>query len=192
MIDEDTGPLLPLAIYLEDSKFSVNVTELCWVNKPQGMTGVSTHAYNPVSKLSLQVLLLYEEEEKRTESEPRKRWPTQHSTITAGTYGSTWSTSHSLTCFCPHNILRGWYHYLLRKMEQTKVHRDKILSPLLFLIILYCLPGENYSLMAKFSKSPQSIYMSYDSQSPTISQKVLQGDNHFKKMSSFPTAKLHL
>ena len=29
MIDEDTGPLLPLAIYLEDSKFSVNVTELC-------------------------------------------------------------------------------------------------------------------------------------------------------------------
>ena len=99
MIDEDTGPLLPLAIYLEDSKFSVNVTELCWVNKPQGMTGVSTHAYNPVSKLSLQVLLLYEEEEKRTESEPRKRWPTQHSTITAGTYGSTWTTSHSLTYF---------------------------------------------------------------------------------------------
>ena len=39
-------------------------------------------------KLSLKVILLYEEE-KRTESEPRKRWPTQHSTITAGTYGST-------------------------------------------------------------------------------------------------------
>ena len=35
--------------------------------------------------------------------------------------------------------------------------------------------------MAKLSKSPQSIYMSYDSQSPTISQKVLQGDNHFLK-----------
>jgi hypothetical protein len=46
------------------------------------------HAYNPVSKLSLKVTLLYKEEEKRTESEPRKRWPTQHS-ITAGTYGST-------------------------------------------------------------------------------------------------------
>ena len=35
--------------------------------------------------------------------------------------------------------------------------------------------------MAKLSKSPQSIYISYDSQSPTISQKVLQGDNHFLK-----------
>ena len=49
--------------------------------------------------LSLKVILLYEEEEKKTESEPRKRWPTQHSTITAGTYGSTWSISHSLTYF---------------------------------------------------------------------------------------------
>ena len=29
--------------------------------------------------------------------------------------------------------------------------------------------------------SPQSIYISYNSQSPTISQKVLQGDNHFLK-----------
>ena len=29
MIDEDTGTRLPLAIYLEDSNFSVNVTELC-------------------------------------------------------------------------------------------------------------------------------------------------------------------
>ena len=83
--------------------------------------------------------------------------------------------------FCPHNRLRGWYCYLPCKTEKTKVHRDRILSPPLFLTILYCLPGENYSLMTKLSKSPQSIYISYDSQSPTISQKVLQGDNHFLK-----------
>ena len=99
MEDEDIGSRLPLAIYLEDSNFSVNVTELCWVNGPQGKTRVSTCAYNPVSKLSLKVLLPYEEEEKRTKSERRKRCPTQHSTITAGTYGSIQSTSHSLTYF---------------------------------------------------------------------------------------------
>ena len=81
--------------------------------------------------------------------------------------------------FYPHNRLRGWYCYLPCKTEKTKVQRDRILSPLLFLTILHCLPGENYSLMAKLSKSPQSIYISYNSQSPTISQKVLQGDNHF-------------
>ena len=99
MIDEDTGSRMPLAIYLEGRNFSVNVTELCWVNGPQGMTGVSTCEYNPVSKLSLKVLLVYEEEEKRTESECRKRWPAQHSTVTAGTYGSIQSTLHSLTYF---------------------------------------------------------------------------------------------
>ena len=99
MTDEDTRPRLPLAIYLEDSKFSVNVTELCWVNEPQVMTGVSTLHIIQSPKLSLKAILLYEEEEKSIESETRKRWPTQHSTITAGTYGSIWSTSHSLTYF---------------------------------------------------------------------------------------------
>ena len=83
--------------------------------------------------------------------------------------------------FYPHNRLRGWYCYLPCKTEKTKVHRDRILSPLLFLTILHCLPGENYSLMAKLSKSLQSIYISYNSQSPTISQKVLQGQSHFLK-----------
>ena len=38
---EGMWPILPLAIYLEDRNFSVNVTELCWVDE-QGMTGVST------------------------------------------------------------------------------------------------------------------------------------------------------
>ena len=99
MIDEDTGSRLPLAIYLEDSNFSVNITELCWVNEPQRMTGLSTLHIIQSPKLSLKVILLYKEEEKRTEWEPRKRWPTQHSTITAGTYGSTWNTSHLLTYF---------------------------------------------------------------------------------------------
>ena len=99
MIDEDTGTRLPLAIYLEDSNFSVNIMELCSVNEPQGKTGVSTVHIIQSPKPSLKVILLYEEEEKKTESEPRKRWPTHHSTVTTGTYGSTWSTSHSLTYF---------------------------------------------------------------------------------------------
>ena len=99
MIDEDKGPMFPLAIYLEGSIFSVNIMELHWVNEPQGMTGVSTVHIIQSPKLSLKVIVLYKEEEKKTESEPRKRWPTQHSTVTAGTYGSTWSSSHSLTYF---------------------------------------------------------------------------------------------
>ena len=65
--------------------------------------------------------------------------------------------------FCPHNRLRGWYRYLPCKTEKTKVHRDRILSSLLFFIVLYCLPGENYSLITKLSKSPQSIYVSCNS-----------------------------
>ena len=30
--------------------------------------------------------------------------------------------------FCPHNRVRGWYHYLPCKTEKTKVHRDTILE----------------------------------------------------------------
>ena len=180
MTDEDTRPRLPLAIYLEDSKFSVNVTELCWVNEPQVMTGVSTLHIIQSPKLSLKAILLYEEEEKSIESETRKRWPTQHSTITAGTYGSTWSTSHSLTYFV---LITDWggdtVICLVRQRKSRYIETE--LSPLLFLTILHCLPGENYSLMAKLSKSLQSIYISYNSQSPTISQKVLQGQSHFLK-----------
>ena len=63
--------------------------ELCSVNEPQGKTGVSTRLYNPVSKTLPESYTTLQEEEKRTESEPRKSWPTQHSTITAGAYGST-------------------------------------------------------------------------------------------------------
>ena len=71
--------------------------------------------------------------------------------------------------------------YLPCKTEKTKVQRDRILSSLFFLPVMYCFPGENYSLMTKLSKSPQSIYVSYNSQSPTISQKVLQGDSNLWK-----------
>ena len=107
MIDEDKGPMFPLAIYLEDSNFSVNIMELRWVNEPQGMTGVSTVHIIQSPKLSLKVILLDKEEEKRTESELRKRWPTQHSTVTAGTCGSTWSSSHSLIYFVLTTNWRG-------------------------------------------------------------------------------------
>ena len=83
--------------------------------------------------------------------------------------------------FCPHNWLRGWYHYLPCKTDKTKVHRDRILSPLLFLIILYCLPGESYLLMDELSKSSQSNYIPCNSQSSSVSQKVFQGDYHLWK-----------
>ena len=66
MIDEDTGTRLPLAIYLEDSNFSVNIMELCSVNEPQGKTGVSTVHIIQSPKPSLKDILLYEEEEKKT------------------------------------------------------------------------------------------------------------------------------
>ena len=83
--------------------------------------------------------------------------------------------------FCPHNSSRGRYCLLPCKTEKTEVHRDTFLSHLLYLTILYCLSGENYSLKNGLSKSPQSIYIHYNSQSSTVSQKVLQGDNHLWK-----------
>ena len=83
--------------------------------------------------------------------------------------------------FCPHNSSRGWYCLLPCKTEKTEVHRDRFLSHLLYLTILYCLPGENYLLMDELSKSPQSIYIPCNSQSSTVSQKVLQEDNHLWK-----------
>ena len=154
MIDEDTWPKLPLAIYLEDRNFSVNVTELCWVDE-QGMTGVSTMHIIQSPKLSLKAILLYEEEEKSIESETRKRWPTQHSTVTAGTCGSTWNTSHSLTYFV---LTTDWggdtVICLVRQRKPRYIETE-------FWVhcssLLFCFPGENYSLMTKLSKSPQSI-----------------------------------
>ena len=149
------------------------------------------HAYNPVSKtLPESYTALWRRKENRIRAQEEMANSTLHH---HSRHIWVYTKHFTLTdLFCPHNWLRGWYHYLPCKTDKTKVHRDRILSPLLFLIILYCLPGENYSLMTKLSKSPQSIYISYDSQSPTVSQKVLQGDKHFKKMSLFSSAKLHL
>ena len=142
MEDEDTESRLPLAIYLEDSNFTVCTTELYWVNEPQGMIGVSTMHIVQSSKLSLKVILLSEEEDKRIRAQEEMANSTLHHHSRR-----LWVYMKHVTLidlFYPHNRLRGWYCYLPCKTEKTKVHRDRILSPLLFLTILYCLPGENY------------------------------------------------
>ena len=159
MIDEGTGTRLPLAIYLEDSNFSVNIMELCSVNEPQGKTGVSTHPYNPVSKTLPESYITLQR--RRKENRIRTQEEMANSTLHHHSRHIWVYMKHfTLTdLFCPHNRLRGWSCYLPCKTEKTKIHGDRILSPLLFLIILYCLPGENYSLMAKLSVSPKHLYI---------------------------------
>ena len=137
-------------------------------------------AYNPVSKtLPENYTTLWRRKDNRIRAQEEMANPTlYHHSRHIGVYMKH-CTLTDLSC--PHNRLRRWYHYLPCKTEKTKVHRDRILSPLLFLIILYCLHSENCSFMTKLLKSPQSIYVSYNSQSSTISQKVLQRDNHLWK-----------
>ena len=136
------------------------------------MTGVSTVHKIQSLKLSLKIILLYEEEEKTTESEPRKRWPTQHSTVTAGTYGSTWRTAHSRTYLVLTTDWGGDTIICLVRQRKPRYTETEFWVP--------C-SSSLFCIASKLSKSPQSICISYNSQSPTISWKVLQGDNHFLK-----------
>ena len=108
-------------------------------------------------KLSLKVILLSEEEDKRIRAQEEMA-----NSILHHHNRDIWVYMKHFTLtdlFCPHNRLRDWSCYLPCKTEKTKIHRDRILSPLLFLIILYCLPGEIYSLMAKLSVSPKHLYI---------------------------------
>ena len=136
-------------------------------------------AYNPVSKTlpeSYTTLQRRKKENRIRAQEEMANWTFHHHSRHLWVYMKHFTP---IDLFCPHNRLRGWFCYLPCKTEKTKVHRDRILSLQLFLTILYCLPGENYSWLN--CQSLQSIYVSYNSQSPTISQKVLQGDNHLWK-----------
>lgn len=54
-------------------------------------------------------------------------------------------------------------------------------SPVLLLTLLYGLPGSTRWWMAEFSMSPQSTHTLSNSQRSTVSQKALQGDDHFWK-----------
>ena len=101
--------------------------------------------------------------------------------------------------FCPHNSSRGRYCLLPCKTEKTEVHRDIILSPLLYLTILYSLPGENYSLMDELSTSPRrSIYpvilkaLQFHRKSPKEII-ILKRCHHFPQQNSiYKTLKSHV
>ena len=136
------------------------------------------HAYKPVSKTlpeSYTIVRCRREENQIRVQEKMANSMLHHHSSHIWVYVKH-STLSDL--FCPHNSTRGWYCQLPCKTKKTEVHRDRILFPLLYLTILYCLPGENYSVMDELTKSSQSIYRPCNSQSATVSQKVLQGDNH--------------
>lgn len=136
MIDEDTGSRLPLAIYLEDSNFSVNVTELCWVNGLQGMTGVSTCEYNDLQTLLESFTGLWRKKKKRTGIRVQGRDGQLPALHRHKPHMGLYKALHTHQYICPATDCEGMIHYLPCKTDKTKVHRDRILSPLSSL--LFC------------------------------------------------------
>jgi len=126
------------------------------------------------------------QKKRKQNQRPGKDWPMDNSMVYHHS-SHIWVYMKHFTLsdlFCFHNSSRGWYCQLPYKTEKTEVHRDIILSPLLYLTILYSLPGENYSLMDELSKSPQSIYIPCNSQSSAVSQKVSQQNSICKTLKS--------
>lgn len=139
-------PMLPLAMYLEDSNCSVNTHGIM-------LSGWTTRkdrhfycAYNPVT-ISQSHTLRIRKKRKQTQNSGRDgQFNAPSSQYLC--FGSVWSTSHSLTCFVL-TTAPGVCTASCLVREKAEVHRDGILRSIFFLTFLYGLPGESYLLISK-------------------------------------------
>ena len=128
MEDKDTGSRLPLAIYLEDSIFSVNIHQIM-VSELTTRNDRSVYcAYNPEFQTlpeSYTSLRCRRKENRIRVQEKTSQWPIPCSTITAVASGSMWSTSHLVTYFVLTTAQGvGTVSYLVRQIKLRYIETE--------------------------------------------------------------------
>lgn len=142
-------------------------------------------------KHSLNNIHFKEAEEKKTESEPRKRGSLQGSTVTATRHGVCRKLSTRTDLFSPHNSSRGWYCELPCEGEKPEEHRDGIRVPCsssLFSTASLVLLADEWLNSQCLPKAPTHSLILKE---PQVHRKPSWEMITFERVALYPIAKVH-